>query len=97
MKTVSFLDVAADLAGRKGLTRKEYLRSHSYEQVLAEAASVLGIRFAAKFQIDPAILEAGDVVAAHLGIPRKQVFRQMSTPEVVAMAGQLKGAGDGDD
>lgn len=90
MKTVSFLDVAADLAQRKGLTRKEYLRTHSYDEVLAEAASVLGYRFAAKQHVDPAILEAGDVVAAHLGIPRKEVFRTMETPEVIAMAERLR-------
>ncbi len=90
----AFLDAAARLAESRGMTRKELLRSMSAREVAQAIRDELGesfqVRMQASFSIDPAILEAGDVVAAHLGIPRKEVFRSMRTADVLAEAERLR-------
>lgn len=48
------------------------------------------IGFRGTFRIDPAILEAGRIVAEHRGITRKEVFRSMRTAEVVAEAERIR-------
>jgi hypothetical protein len=46
--------------------------------------------FRARMEIDPAVLDAGDVVAGHLGIPRKDVFRTMRAADVMTLAQQVR-------
>ncbi|MCK9496719.1 MAG: hypothetical protein M0R75_14675, partial [Dehalococcoidia bacterium] len=56
---------------------------------ILELIKGLGLRMTVRQEVPQEILDAGDVVAAHKGITRKEVFRSMRTAEVLALAAEL--------
>lgn len=88
MARITYIEAAGIVAEQRGITRKELLNTHRRAEI-EEMIRALGIRMTVKQEVPQEILDAGDKVAAHLGIPRKQVFRSYSTPDVLAMAAEL--------
>lgn len=91
---IDYLEACQRLADARGMSRREFLRSYSRQEILRMLSAELGVSLVLRQHVPQEILDAGQVVAERLGIPRKRVFREhMDAVKVEMGARPVSGEG----